>query len=585
MSTLAFLKEIGLEQDNSPVMAQIRSDMKGKTSPLDLMSAYLDEAKGVAENDPPVYAKLAKLFEKGIAPKEMTRHCFGVTMGLRTGNRKGILQQYGNVLNLLWGKLLAEAPPWVGKGFSVFEDKLKQKCLDGKGGNVPCFLGMNYFLKDETSILNKISIAFLDLNFKLRKTAEEERNQYGYDKTGGSFVGRAAKSVNSAMKDKEVFQINYRFPYLNNSLPLKWLIDEIVEVAPGLYLGQLLFATKRLFKAYDPELPNAEYGYQHFGYFLIMDERWNEERRRLFPYTENIWRTKASAIDWLKEPKYTTFTFADKPDGKVDDALLQEVLADKEGKKTVLDLLKSYSDLLAEDKDVHSRAFAKLGEIFNRAVPPRDVQGYFHGAVVAFRNEGFWKTFNVNTLNMLWPAARQLSPWTGKTFEDISAEQVDDLTDGFETIDRPFRWGTNTYAERTAVQKTAVEAMRLLNIRLDKATKKEMLLGYDCKGFFFIGKQAKTVNPDNGGKTVYQFNYRWPKLEVFPPDNFCTDELVQIAEGLYLGQLLYATERLLEPYDPKRPASDYCFRNFGYFLLMNDEWYARKIEIGFDVPH
>jgi hypothetical protein len=585
MTDTKFFQQLGIEEGKDLVLAEIRRDMQGISSPLALMDAYLDEARGTAANDPPVYAKLAKLFEKGIAPKEMKGHCFGITMGLRTGNRKGFLQQYGNALNFFWGKLLADAPPWVGKGFAPFEEEAKQKLLGGKAGDAPCFLGMNYFLKDETSILNKISIAFLDLNFKLRKTAGEERNRYGYDKTGGSFVGRLAKSVNSAMRGKEVFQINYRFPYLNNSLPLKWLIDEIVEVAPGLYLGQLLFATKRLFTPYDPESPDADYGYQHFGYFLIMDERWNDERRKLFPYTENIWRTKASAIDWIKEPKYSRFTFADKPDGAVDDALLKEVMADKEDKKTVLDLLKMYSDQIAEDKDITSCCFAKLGEIFNRAVPPRDVQGYFHGAVVAFRNEGFWKTFNVNTLNMLWPAARQLSPWTGKTFEDISAEQVDDLTNGFEQIDRPFRWGTNTYAERTAVQKMAVEAMRLLNIRLDKASKKETLLGYDCKGFFFIGKQAKSVNPDNGGKTVYQFNYRWPKLEVFPPDNFCTDELVQIAEGLYMGQLLYATKLLLEPYDPRRSVADYCYKNFGYFLLMNDEWYARKIEIGFDVPH
>jgi hypothetical protein len=67
-----------------------------------------------------------------------------------------------------------------------------------------------------------------------------------------------------------------------------------------------------------------------------------------------------------------------------------------------------------------------------------------------------------------------------------------------------------------------------------------------------------------------------------PPDNYCIDELVQIAEGLYLGQLVYSTA-LLEKYDPNKPSSVYNYRNFGYFLLMDDEWHARKMEIKFDL--
>jgi hypothetical protein len=45
---------------------------------------------------------------------------------------------------------------------------------------------------------------------------------------------------------------------------------------------------------------------------------------------------------------------------------------------------------------------------------------------------------------------------------------------------------------------------------------------------------------------------------------------------------VYSTA-LLETYDPNRPAAAYDYRNFGYFLLMDDEWYGRKLEIGFDV--
>ena len=57
-----------------------------------------------------------------------------------------------------------------------------------------------------------------------------------------------------------------------------------MEIADGLYLGQLLFATKHLLSEYDPKLPDNECGYENFGYFLLLDESWANEVRRVFPY-------------------------------------------------------------------------------------------------------------------------------------------------------------------------------------------------------------------------------------------------------------------------------------------------------------
>ena len=88
--------------------------------------------------------------------------------------------------------------------------------------------------------------------------------------------------------------------------------------------------------------------------------------------------------------------------------------------------------------------------------------------------------------------------------------------------------------------------------------------------------------PENKGKPVFQFNYRWKALRTLPPDNFCVDEIVQIAQGLYLGKLIYATELLL-PWDPKTDPSAYKYKLFGYFLLMDEEWHARRLRIGFDL--
>jgi len=239
------------------LLTEIYHDMKDKSSPLELFDSYLKETKGTLKNNPHTYAKLAKLFENGKSVENVEGHFYGVTIGLRTG----ILKRY-NILNFLWGKLLADAPPWVGKGFNPV-------------GNI--INGINYFR-----------------------------------------------------------------------------IDEIVEVAPGLYLGQLLFATRRLFEEYNPELQSGEYHYAHFGYFLLMDEGWDAERRRLFPYTEDLWKTKASSIQWTKNAKFTNFTFAEPSDGNCSENLLKEVMRDMEGKETVLDLLKFYSEKIGKDADINS---------------------------------------------------------------------------------------------------------------------------------------------------------------------------------------------------------------------------------------
>jgi len=257
VAALNFFDEIDIKESADPLFTEIYHDLQGKSSPLELLSSYLDEIKGTLKNNPHTHAKLAKLFENGKSVENVEGHFYGVTIGLRTG----ILKRY-NILNFLWGKLLADAPPWVGKGFNPV-------------GNI--INGINYFR-----------------------------------------------------------------------------IDEIVEVAPGLYLGQLLFATKRLFEEYNPELQSGEYRYVHFGYFLLMDEGWDAERRRLFPYTEDLWKTKASSIQWTKNAKFTNFTFAEPSDGNCSENLLKEVMRDMEGKETVLDLLKFYSVKIGKDADINS---------------------------------------------------------------------------------------------------------------------------------------------------------------------------------------------------------------------------------------
>ncbi len=100
--------------------------------------------------------------------------------------------------------------------------------------------------------------------------------------------------------------------------------------------------------------------------------------------------------------------------------------------------------------------------------------------------------------------------------------------------------------------------------------------------------------PEMRGKPVYQLNYRWPALEPAYPMTRLVDELVQIADGVYLGQLVMATDHyslgplraafpgmatagwdIGEPYRPGAAKVDYGYQNNGFFLMIDPE-FARE---------
>jgi hypothetical protein len=60
--------------------------------------------------------------------------------------------------------------------------------------------------------------------------------------------------------------------------------------------------------------------------------------------------------------------------------------------------------------------------------------------------------------------------------------------------------------------------------------------------------------------------------------------LVRIADGLYLGHLMYATD-IVKPYDPEEDPTAYKYKLFGYFLLMDEEWHQIRLRIGFDLDN
>ncbi|MEA2084477.1 MAG: hypothetical protein U9O82_09600 [Thermodesulfobacteriota bacterium] len=295
----------------------------------------------------------------------------------------------------------------------------------------------------------------------------------------------------------------------------------------------------------------------------------------------SILKQTPTSVESKIPEKFTRFTLIDGCGEEY--APLEEIYNDMEGRATILDLMKFYSDELTKDPDINSPYFEKLQKIFDCGITPETMSSYRHGAVIAFRNEAMLRTFDVNTLNLKWPLARIFSPWTGKTFEKISPAKLKTVTDNFEKGETPAVWGSNTYSTRSIKKRVSVEVMKTLGIEITDASDEEIRShDYNVKGFFFIGKPGKSVNPENKGRTVYQFNYRWPALHTFPPDNFCIDEIVQIAEGLYLGQLLYATE-IMKEYDPTVDPEVYKYKNFGFWMLMDDDWQKRRQGISFDI--
>ena len=148
-----FIKELRTEGDEDPLLREIHRDMQGKSSPLELMSQYLSEIRASLSNEPRVYQKLGKLFEKGRAPERLEGHFYGVTLGIRTGDLKGAFGARANLLNFLWGTLLASHPPWVGKGFTPV--------APDHPVSPPVFSGVNFFRAARTSFLTTVSVRLL----------------------------------------------------------------------------------------------------------------------------------------------------------------------------------------------------------------------------------------------------------------------------------------------------------------------------------------------------------------------------------------------------------------------------------------
>ena len=568
----------------------LTQELAARSSVLELIKQYIDDLKGNLDNDAPSMRKLARLFQLGRTPENLSGHFYGVPVGIRSGDLQGPAAGFCNLLGFVWGVTLEDHCPWVAKSFAPISASELER-VSGSAHEAPLARsGINHFNKINFQPGNLASFHFLTWWMSLEPAPEQEQQRFGHERNGAHFIAARAPSVYSGTP-REVIQLNYRHPELDNPPPNCWLIDELVQVAEGFYLGQLLYATRRLVHGYDPAAPASDARYQHFGYFVLFDQSWNPEARRLLAHLD----VPALVPGMDDEPpvnagsipdKYTTFTFVDpSPDGS-DDALMNEVLRDMEGQPSILHLLKHYSDHLRQGLDNDSPYFLRLRELFHRGIGPEKVEGFFRGALVSWRSEGLLRLMDKNTINLAYTkVARHFSPWTGKSFEAMDAGELRELTDGHERGEVPTYWGSNTQSLRTPATRMVGQLMDLLGIWTRKVPPEEARqFGYDLKNLFFIGRQGTSVHEHHAGKRIFQINYRWPRLKTIPPDCYCIDEMVQLAEGLYLGHLMYATD-LLKPYDPTVDPAEYGYQNFGYFLLMDEQWHRIRLDIGFDMDN
>ena len=593
-TTLKTLPCLNKADANDPLVAEIKKDLSVAASVLEMIKDYMVLLQDNFNNDAAPFRKLAKLFELGDTFDSLDGHYYGVCPGLRTGDLHGAAAEFGNLLGFIWSSVIVGDCPWAGKSYFPMSDEDRARIL---GDTVPAHVkvtrGINHFNKIENAPVNVATVGLLTFMWHLQKATDEERAQYGYDYKGGNIASHRAPSIYPGTP-REVFRLNYRYSDLGNYPPLSYLIDEMVQIADGMFLGQAIFATTKFLEKYDPKLDPSQYHYQNFGYFLLFEPFWNAEAKRLFPFLEMPDAavpagdaTPAATAGAPATDKFSTLTLADPSDGDVDPARLDEVRADIKNAGDIMRALKSYSDTLGAEHKTVSPTFDKLHTLFNAGITPQTMMGFYRGALISWQSQGLLAPFQENAISVAWQASRFFSPWTGKKFNPIDADELAKWTEGGEPMGTDPAYNcSNTVVWRTLKEKFSREVSKLAGVRMEDATAEEkQKYGYDAHTFFFIGRPNKTsMLPENLGKKVYQFNYRWKALQNIPPDCFCIDEISQIADGLYLGQLIYATD-WLQPWNPATPISEYKYRLFGYFLLMDEEWHERRLRIGFDLQN
>lgn len=404
-----------------------------------------------------IHQKLLTLFKCGTS-KPLDGPMIGVSMSIRDSDYfKQIAQQHGEDRSMLaqiewmatlWNVTYASTGLWMGKTFEpVAKDVFAAKC-----GNDPVTMagfdpdtariGRNFFREpDNPNFIQSLGLPVLTPFWNLKDRPLDTKAQgcdsqllphnlakekaIPYVKTGGIFLSLPGQSVVPEMNGKAVYQLNYRWQALHPAFPMTRLIDELVQIDDGVYLGQLVMANHHyslgtlqmpLFGEHLPawELGEAysgdtslDYDYQNNGFFLMIDTARARAREAFadeaFPNLrprpgEQGWqalgydqrqpaKTGGSAsdgVDWVSgwrddaelHRKFTRFCLEDSPKAETDDfaALLQ-------AGESILQMLQRQQGKIsaASSFDDHLRHFEVLNRLFRRGIAPRIVDGVFQG--------------------------------------------------------------------------------------------------------------------------------------------------------------------------------------------------------------
>jgi hypothetical protein len=260
------------------VFSEIERELCSKASLLELLAGYMRSLRRGGNDSEATYAKMAKLFSQGSTPRELLGHYYGVALGLRLHPARPMRSRFAHLIGLLWGTSMEDESPWVGKNFSPLDEASLHDLTDQLADpDRRAFVGINHFNRLDWDPGRVASYHALTLWLKLREALAVEREAFAHERNGGQFVATQEPSLCSETP-REVFALDYRWPKLHNRAPLSWLVEELVQIGDGLFIGQLLSAGKR--RSADATKVD------HMGYFALWDERWNREARRLFPFLE-----------------------------------------------------------------------------------------------------------------------------------------------------------------------------------------------------------------------------------------------------------------------------------------------------------
>lgn len=309
-----------------------------------------------------------------------------------------------------------------------------------------------------------------------------------------------------------------------------------------------------------------------------------------------------------------------------------EIIIANDFKGEILPMLAGYRKILEDDRrrEEWDGIHEKLMTLF-KCGKSTLLDGPMIGVPISIRDSDYFKETakkyghsrsmraHIEWMATLWNAAyANTGLWMGKTFEPVSREVfaakcgnnpammerydptvtrigrdffrephrpnflqslgLPVLTQFWELKDRPLDPGVPGFDSQ------------LLSINLDK----EKAIPYVKTGGIFLALPGNSVVEEMNGKAVYQLNYRWHELHPAFPMTRMVNELVQIDEGVCLGQLVmaahhYSLGTLRLPLSGESPREwevgeaytgnmqvDYGYQNNGFFLMI-DPSRARQV--------